>query len=99
MDLTDGYLGQTLDRGVNVLGFGDCDLDAFPTDLILEFVGRSMGNLDAVVDHDNVVGKLVGLLEVLRREQQRGALVDKVTDDLPPVSYTHLRAHETDSYL
>ena len=37
----------------------------------------------AMVDHDDVIGEQIGFLEILRREQQRRAGGDEVTDDTP----------------
>jgi len=35
-----------------------------------------------VVEHHDVVGELVGLFEVLRREQQRRTFGDQLTDEI-----------------
>ena len=56
-----------------------------PPMLRLELVGRAGGDGAAVVEHDDVVGQAVGLLEVLRREDQRGALADELAQHLPEV--------------
>ena len=40
----------------------------------LELVGRALGDHRAVVDHDDLVGEPVGLVEVLRGQQHGGAL-------------------------
>ena len=61
----------------------DDDLDALAADLRLELVGRAAGDDLAVVDDRDRVGQLVGLLEVLGREQQRRALADEAADDVP----------------
>jgi hypothetical protein len=47
----------------------DHDLDALAADLCLELVGRAVGNLPAVVDHHDVVGEAVGLLQILSGQQ------------------------------
>ena len=52
----------------------DDDLDPLAADLGLELVGGAAGDDLAVVDDRDRVGQLVGLLEVLGREQQRRAL-------------------------
>ena len=49
------------------------------------WVDGSLGDHVAVVDHDDVVGEAVGLFEVLRREQHRGAFGDELLDDPPEV--------------
>ena len=49
------------------------DLEPLATDLRLELVGRALGDDLAVVDHHDLVGEPVGLLEVLGGQQQRRA--------------------------
>ena len=44
-----------------------------------------MGDDTAAVDHADLVGEGIGLLEVLRREQHRGPVVHQVPDDVPHV--------------
>ncbi len=61
----------------------DDDLDPLAADLALELVCGAAGDDLAGVDHRDLVGQLVGLLEVLGREQQRRALPHLVADDLP----------------
>jgi len=45
------------------------DLQALAAELGLELVGGALGDHAAVVDDDDVVGELVGLLEILGRQQ------------------------------
>ena len=59
------------------------DLDALAADLRLELVGGAAGDDLAAVDDGDLVGELVGLLEVLRRQQERRALPHLVADDVP----------------
>ena len=61
----------------------DDDLDPLAADLRLELVGGAAGDDLAVVDDGDLVGQLVGLLEVLGREQERRALADEAADDVP----------------
>ena len=61
----------------------DDDLDPLAADLRLELVGGAAGDDLPVVDDGDRVGQLVGLLEVLRRQQQRRALAHEVADDVP----------------
>ena len=49
----------------------------------LELVRRALGDHAAVVDHDDLVGEPVGLVEVLGRQQHGGALRDAALDRLP----------------
>ncbi len=59
------------------------DLDPLAADLALELVCCAAGDDLAGIDHGDLVGQLVGLLEILGREQQRRALAHLVADDLP----------------
>ena len=49
----------------------------------LELGGRALGDHLAVVDHRDPFGQLVGLVEVLRAEQDGGALGLERADDCP----------------
>ena len=64
------------DRGgaLEVVAAMDDHLDPLAAELRLELVGRAARDDLAVVDDRDRVGQLVGLLEVLRREQERRAL-------------------------
>ena len=59
------------------------DDDAGRAGLVLELRGRSGGDDLALVDDDDVVGQVVGLLEVLRGEQKGRALADQPAQHLP----------------
>jgi hypothetical protein len=61
------------------------DLQNLAADLVLELVRRALRDHRAQVDHGDPVGEVVGLLEVLRREQDRLALIDQLTDHRPEV--------------
>ncbi|BDZ59185.1 hypothetical protein GCM10025872_28420 [Barrientosiimonas endolithica] len=65
---------------------GDGDVQPRAAHLVLELVGRALGDDLALVDHDDVVGQPVGLLEVLRGEQHGGAAAHQVGDDVPHVA-------------
>ncbi len=54
----------------------------------LSWVGSALGDHAAVVDHGDLVGEGVGLLEVLRGEQDARALLDEVLDHRPQVDPT-----------
>ena len=64
----------------------DLDVDAVVADRGLQLVGRAVGDGAAVVEHDDVVGQPVGLLEVLRGEDDRGAVADELAQHLPQVA-------------
>lgn len=66
-----------------MLAFVHDDLDAFAAGAGLELVGGAAGDDAAVVDDRDVVGEVVGLLQVLGGQQQGGAAGDELLDDLP----------------
>ena len=49
----------------------------------MSWPGRALGDHLAAVDHGDPLGELVGLVEVLRAEQDRGPLGDERADDVP----------------
>ena len=49
----------------------------------LEVAARALGDDAAVVDDGEALGELVGLVEVLRRQQHGGALADEHAHDVP----------------
>ena len=51
----------------------------------LEFLGGALGDHPAAVDHRDPVGELVGLLQVLRGEQDGDAAGDQLPDHVPEV--------------
>ena len=61
----------------------DDDLDPLAADLRLERVGGPAGDDLAAVDHGDAVGELVGLLQVLRGQQDRRPFLDALADHLP----------------
>ena len=75
--------GEHLGRGGEVGGVAHPDLDPVATGLALELARRARGDRLAVVDDHDVVGELVGLLEVLRRQQHVGAGGDERPDRVP----------------
>ena len=66
-------------------GVVDVELEHLAADLVLQLVGRALGDHRADVDHRDPVGQLVGLLQVLRGEQERGAVGLELADELPHV--------------
>src|SRR5690606_40402812 len=62
---------------------GQRDADVVAADLPLQAAGVAAGDDLAPVDDDDVVGQAVGLLEVLRGEQQRRAPADQRVQHLP----------------
>ena len=63
----------------------DRHVDALGADPRLQLGGRAVRDRAAVVEHDDVVGELIGLFEVLRREDDRGAVAHEVAEHLPEV--------------
>ena len=61
----------------------DGDVDALGADARLQLGRRAVRDGAPVVEHDDVVGELVGLFEVLRGEDDRGALAHEVAQHLP----------------
>ena len=62
---------------------GEAQADVAAGDQPLELVRGALGDEPAVVEHGDPVGELVGLLEVLRGEEDRHAARDELADDLP----------------
>ena len=67
------------------LGVGDRDVDPLAADARLQLGRRARGGDAAVVEHDDVVGEAVGLLEVLGREHSVVAVADELAQQLPEV--------------
>jgi hypothetical protein len=85
-----GYTRRPVDEGRQ--GSGDAvvtiasrerDLEAGATNRALELDRGTFGDSPPMVDDDDVAGELVGLIEVLGREQDRHALVAETPDYLP----------------
>ena len=72
-------LGRVSEQGAVV----DDDLDPLAAHLRLELVGGAARDDPAVVDDGDLVGELVRLLEVLRRQEQRRSLAHLVADHVP----------------
>ena len=58
-------------------------LDHVPSDATLELGRRAVGDRPAVIDDHDLAGQLVGLVEVLGREQHVRARVDEGPDRVP----------------
>jgi hypothetical protein len=71
------------DRPPHRLGASHHDLDGVAADSGLELVRRATGYDRAVVDDDQVVAELVGLLQVLGGEDDRGSLPHQVAHRPP----------------
>ena len=76
---------EQLDRAAEVVVAADADLHDVAPGQRLQLVRRARGDRTAMVDDDHMVGELVGLLEVLRRQQHVGAAVDEGADGVPQV--------------
>ena len=61
----------------------EADLEPLASHLRLQLVGRALGDHEPVVDHRDPVGEAVGLVEVLRRQEDGRALRDESLDRLP----------------
>ena len=71
-------------RGLGaILGIEHAQVQRALPDRGLQLARRALGDDLAAVDHGDPVGELVGLVEVLRAEQDRGALRDERADDVP----------------
>ena len=64
-------------------GVRELDLEDLAADALLELVARARGDHPAVVDHRDPLGELIGLLQVLGGQQQRGAPALEVSDRMP----------------
>ena len=71
-----------------LLHVGQLHLEDLAADAVLELAARPFCDHPAVVDHRDLVGELVCLFEVLRRQQDRRSLAAKVADDLPDLVAT-----------
>ena len=78
-----GDAGDGLHRGGDVVAAGDGDLDDVAANAVLQLIGGACRDDLSLVDDDDLVGELVGLLEVLRGEQQRGTTSHQRADDVP----------------
>src|SRR3954468_23408998 len=71
-----------LDGGADLRQSCDVELHDVAADAVLQLVRRARRDDQPVVDDDDLVAELVGLFEVLRREQQRRPLADELADDI-----------------
>ena len=78
-------LGQDSGDVVEAGRVARADGDPLTADHPLEALGSVVGDHPAVVDHADLVGQCVGLVEVLSGEQHGRALGDEVADDVPHV--------------
>ena len=62
---------------------GELDLDEPAGDLTFQLVGAALGDQLPVVEHRDAVGELIGLLQVVRGEEDRDAVADQVANDPP----------------
>ena len=70
-------------RRVQVPRAGEMQPDVATGDAALEFRGAALGDDAAVVEDRDPAGELIGLLQVLRGEEDRDATRNQVADDLP----------------
>ena len=76
-------LGDGRQGLVQIARAGHPQLDDVAAQLVLQLVGRTFGDHLAVVDHDDPMGEAVGLVQVLRRQEDRGAVGDQGLDEPP----------------
>jgi hypothetical protein len=78
-----GMWVQRMDGGIEITSTGNAYLQALATHLLLEFVRGSTCDDLAMINDNNLIGKQVGFLKILRGQQDRCAIGDKTSDDLP----------------
>src|SRR5690606_41919075 len=78
-----GQVGDDLRDGAGVGRVDRPDLQHLAADLRLQDGGRAVRDALPPVDDDDVVGELVGLLQVLRGEQHGDAVVGQAAHDVP----------------
>ena len=83
VDRPDASAASTSAASPSWAAVGDGQLEPLAADLGLELVGGALGDHLAVVDDHDVVGQPVGLLQVLRGQQQGGAAGDQVRRSPP----------------
>src|SRR6266567_1751289 len=59
------------------------DLEDLPADAVLQLIARALRDNSPAIDHRDPVRKLIGLLEVLSRQQDRRPLADELPHDPP----------------
>src|SRR5580704_1870666 len=73
-----GTRDERAERGGGVrMGVAERDLQTGAAGLRLQLGGGAAGDHAAVIDDDDPVGELIGLVEVLRGQQQRDAVGDE----------------------
>ena len=75
--------GDEVRRGVEAVPVAQREVEHVAADPGLQLVGGALGDDVAAVDHADALRELVGLLEVLRRQDDRGALVPELLDHVP----------------
>ena len=73
-------------RGPGVVPFRrsyELDLQDLPADPVLELAPGALRDHPTVVDHGDLLGELIGLLEVLRGEQECRPLPDQLAHNRP----------------
>src|SRR5690242_13922648 len=70
-------------RRVEVASAGEPEQDVAARDLALEFGGGAVGDDAALVEYRDLVGELVGLVEILGGEEHGDAIGYQTPDDVP----------------
>jgi hypothetical protein len=81
-----GQLGHHGRDPVQVVALGRAGVEVLAPDLGLELVGAPGRDHPAVVDHGDLGGELVGLLQVLGGQQDGGAVGDQLADHVPDLA-------------
>ncbi len=74
---------QRREGGLALRGILQPNLEAVAADLSLQVVRRSLGDQPAAVDDGDPMGQMVGLVEVLRRQEDGRAVGDERLDHVP----------------
>ena len=75
-------IGQ-LRQGQVEIAAAHAGFEHIAADLVLERVGSSLRDRGAFVDHDDAISEMIGLFQVLRCEQDGGASVSELANEVP----------------
>src|SRR4029077_20878112 len=78
-----GGAGQDPRRRVELAGAGEPEQDVAAGDLALEVARSALGDDAALVEYRDLVGQVVGFVEVLGGEEDGDAIGHQLADDVP----------------